>query len=155
MKTTAFYQKSISSLFFLAILSAANSIMAKDMSEVAILSHFETWPRATDEELEQLKGGFILPNGVHVDLSLVKSIYLNGVETFSSSLKFPDDGLILQNMGVDLGASALSSVIQNNLDNQLISAITELNVTISNLKALDLIDDSSRVFTDFIVPGVR
>lgn len=115
------------------------------------------WPRASDSELAQLRGGFLLPNGVNIDLSIEKIISLNGVETFSSFFQFPENGFLLQNgvgdLAPDLAASALNSIIQNNLDNQVISTINEINLEVSNLQNLDL-NDGSRVFTDQVVPNL-
>lgn len=115
------------------------------------------WPRASDSELALLRGGFMLPNGINIDFSIEKIISLNGVETFSSFFQFPENGFLLQNgagdLAPDLASAALNSIVQNNLDDQVISTINEINLEISNLQNLDL-NDGSRVFTDQIVPNL-
>lgn len=116
------------------------------------------WPRASDSELEQLRGGFLLPNGMNIEFSIERVMSLNGVETFSSFFQLPENGFLLQNgdgnmVVPDLAASALNSVIQNSLDDQVISTINDINLEISNLQDIDL-NDNSRVFTEQIMPNI-
>lgn len=95
---------------------------------------------------------------MNINISIEKITYLNGVETFNSFFQFPENGSLLQNgignLALDVAGPALGSVIQNNLDNQLIKTINEINLEISNLQNLDL-NHSSRVFTDFIMPNMH
>lgn len=113
--------------------------------------------RATDDELAQQRGGFTLPNGMVVNISLERLIFLNGIETASSFIQFPIDGVLIQNgsgnLGQDLVGSVIGSIIQNSLDNQSIKSINELNIEISNLQNLDL--RSSTVITDLIMPNLQ
>ncbi|WP_090719033.1 hypothetical protein [Nitrosomonas sp. Nm166] len=116
---------------------------------------FDSWPRATDRELEEQRGGFLLPNGVMIDISIEKVVSLNGVQTFASYFQFPDNNFFLLqngdgNITPDLSGSALASVIQNNLDNQIISTINTINLEISNLQNINL-NDGSRIFADHII----
>jgi len=103
---------------------------------------YDHWVRATDDELAQQRGGFVLPNGVTIDISLERTIFLNDVETISTFFQFPENGVLLQNGNENLApgsiGSSLSSVLQNNLDGQLIKAINELNIEISDLQNADL-----------------
>ena len=103
---------------------------------------YDHWVRATDDELAQQRGGFVLPNGVMIDISLERTIFLNDIETVSTFFEFPENGVLIQNgygnMVPDSISSPLSSVLQNNLDDQLIKAINELNIEISDLQNADL-----------------
>jgi hypothetical protein len=100
-------------------------------------SPLANWKAASDAELAESRGGFTLPNGMIIDVSLEKTIYLNGKESFSSVFQLPSNVALsqsgLQNLSQILTDSGLHSVIQNNLDNQIINAITEINITLRNL----------------------
>ncbi|HRQ05176.1 MAG TPA: hypothetical protein PK580_04350 [Nitrosomonas halophila] len=136
---------------------------AEGVGNVAYRSAFDSdnnWERATDDELDELRGGFILPNGVRIDLNLEKIVLLNGNELFSSYFQAPKDTLLLQNGIQNLVADSvitpsMGSFIQNTLDNQQIRTITEINIEISNLKNAEIINSDHRVFTDFIMPGLQ
>lgn len=161
MKIGCFYLKLLGIRFILAILlmaSMSNHIMAEKRIVEHDADHFNYWPRATDEELEQLRGGFILSNGVRIDLSLEKLVFLNDQAMHSSFFQLPKDGFLLQNgaenVVSDVVTPSLSSVIQNSLDDQVIRTVTEINIEVSNLQNLDL-NNNSRVFTDFVVPGLQ
>lgn len=100
-------------------------------------SSLTNWEVASDAELAELRGGFTLPNGMIIDFSLEKTIYLNGAKSFSSVFQLPNNIALsqngLQNLSQILADSGLRSVIQNNLDNQIINSITEINITLRNL----------------------
>lgn len=136
--------------------SFSNQVLADEsLNESASNNNiYANWARATDDELAQQRGGFMLPNGVIVDISLERIIFLNGVETISSYFQFSDNGVLLQNgsenMAPDSIGSALSSVIQNNLDDQAIKAINEFNIEISGLQNVDL--DNHTNTLDSILP---
>lgn len=99
---------------------------------------FTKWERATDSELDALRGGFVLPNGVNIDFSIEKVILINGVVASSTSFQLPQNMSELQNniqnVMPALQGSALSSVITNDLDNQTISTLNTINVELSNVK---------------------
>tara|TARA_R110002073_G_scaffold159066_1_gene314321 strand:- start:1415 stop:1903 length:489 start_codon:yes stop_codon:yes gene_type:complete len=154
-------QKIIKDIFiftFFGVVSFSSQVMAEvTLNPLHSFEKQDDWVRATDRELALQRGGFVLPNGVNINLSLEKTIFLNGVETFSSFFQLPENFSLLQNgnqnLTSDLGGSTLSSVIQNNLDNQAIKTINEFNIEVSNLQNLDL--KGSQVFTDLILPNVR
>lgn len=122
-----------------------------------LMDRYSNVIKATDEELAQQRGGFTLPNGMVVNISLERLIFLNGVETASSFIQFPVDGVLIQNgsgnLGQDLVGSVLGSIIQNSLDDQVIKSINELNVEISNLPKFDL--KSGAVISDLIMPTLQ
>ncbi len=158
----AIHQKIIEGIFFLMILEGSGlaycqSLADKALSEPLFIELHNHWTLATDSELAQQRGGFVLPNGVNINLSLEKIIFLNGVEASSSFFQLPENSSLIQNgnqnLASDLTGSALNAIIQNNLDNQVIKTINEINIEISNLQNIDL--NHSKVFTDFIMPNVQ
>jgi len=96
------------------------------------------WQIASNAELDSLRGGFTLPNGMVINFSLEKVIYRNGVEIFTSFFELPKNAQLVQNgnlnVAKDLSNSILNSAIQNNLDNQVIKTVNTINIDISNLK---------------------
>lgn len=125
-------------------------------SESDSIDVYDNWLRATDGELAQQRGGFMLPNGVTIDFSFERIISLNGVETFSSLLQFPENGLVLQNgshnLASDLAVSGLGHVIQNNLDNQVIKTLNEINIEIGNLQNIGLHNSHGHGSMNMILP---
>ncbi len=145
-------------LTLLVNLAVSGDILADTGSAGNIFSNqYSQLMRATDAELAQQRGGFTLPNGMVVNISLERLIFLNGIETASSFIQFPVDGVLIQNgsgnLGQDLVGSVIGSIIQNSLDDQSIKSINELNIEISNLQNLDL--KSSTVITDLIMPNLQ
>ncbi|WP_305907627.1 hypothetical protein Q9L42_014860 [Methylomarinum sp. Ch1-1] len=112
------------------------------------------WRKVSNAELDALRGGFALANGMVVDFSFEKIIYRNGVESFSSYLKLPENIPLIQNgslnFAADLTHSMLNSVIQNNLDNQVIRTVNTINIDISNLKNIN--HDMAGAFRNYILP---
>ena len=58
------------------------------------------------------------------------------------------------NQAQDLAMPELGSVIQNNLDNQVISTVTDINIAVSNLKNLNS-NSNGMVFNNLILPNMR
>lgn len=131
--------------------------LASDLSAEAD-SALTNWEIATDAELAQLRGGFTLPNGVTIDFSLEKTIYLNGEEAFSSFFQLPNNASLFQNDPQNianlLNESGLNSIIQNNIDNQVISAITQINITLANVGNLSR-DIAATTFRDLVQPNLK
>ncbi len=149
----------ISLLFIIITVSFSGQVWANEVlnKHFTINDISDGWVRATDDELAQQRGGFVLPNGMVIDISLERTILLNGVETISSFFQFPENGVLLQNGSENLVpdpiGSALSSVIQNNLDDQVIKAINEFNIELSNLENLDL--DNHHDGLDSVLPMLQ
>lgn len=160
------YQKFIKSLFiliFVGSLGLVCQVLAAEISNFSAYRYLndpiDSWSRASDSELEKQRGGFLLPNGVMIDISIEKVISLNGIETFSSYFQFPGNNYFLLQNGdgnimTDSNNSALASVVQNNLDDQIIKTMNTINLEISNLQNINL-NDGSRVFTDQIIPHIN
>lgn len=155
------YKSSASRKFVLAGLWIAvwviPGVYADEIPSISA-QQFDNWSRASDSELEQLRGGFALANGVNVNFSLDRVTYLNGVLVASTFFQLPDNVSLFQNGALnqapDLAGSALSSVIQNNVDNQIIRNMTDINIAVSNLKNMDL-NSGGMVFNNLILPNAH
>ena len=132
-------------------------VLADEMSN-STAHRFDNWDRASDSELDQLRGGFVLPNGVNIDFSLERITSINDGRVSSLFFQLPDNFSLIQNgtlnQAPDLALSGFGSVIQNNLDNQIIRTVTDINIAISNLKNLDS-NNSGMVFNNLILPNTQ
>ncbi len=163
MSASSLYKNSkILSIIFLLFVAVNVGIVGQVFADMALdneifVDRYRHLTRATDEELSQQRGGFILPNGMVVNISLERLIFLNGIETASSFIQFPIDGTLIQNgsgnLGQDLAGSVLGSIIQNSLDDQTIRNINEVNIEISNLQNTDL--KSGIFIDDLIMPTLQ
>ncbi len=122
---------------FSIFLSFSSTILANE-SDLYKSRFNKDWQIASNAELDSLRGGFTLPNGMIINFSLEKVIYRNGVEIFTSFFELPKNAQLIQNgnlnVAKDLSNSLLNSVIQNNVDNQVIRTVNTINIDISNLK---------------------
>ncbi|MDI1276457.1 hypothetical protein [Methylobacter sp.] len=162
MKTYKFnvYRKLMQVAFWIAVLGGSGlggQVLANDISNIAV-QRFNNWERASDTELGQLRGGFALPNGTNIDFSLERITSLNGSVVYSSSFQLPENVSLIQNGALnqapELTMSGLGSVVQNNLDNQVIRTVTDVNIAVSHLKNLDL-NNSGMIFNNFILPNAH
>lgn len=119
------------------------------------LSRLNSSPRASDEELAELRGGFTLPNGINVDFSIDRIVALNGIVTFATSFRLPETLSIVQNglnnLAPELVSPGLGSIVQNSLDNQFISSVNTINIELSNLKNLNV---NNMVFNAMVLPNL-
>ncbi len=140
-------------------LSFAYQALAVEVSNMAA-AQFDNWERASDSELDQLRGGFVLPNGMNIDFSMARITSLNGVVISSSLLQLPSNTVSLIQSGTlnqspDLVGIGLSPVIiQNNMDNQVIRNVTDINIGLSQLKSLSS-NNSGMFFNNYILPNAR
>lgn len=93
------------------------------------------------EELDQMRGGFLV-NGLQINFSLETATYVNGVLQAQSTLNGIEHSNLIQ-IGSGNAVSpeafkdtqALLTVIQNNLDSQVIQHFTALNMQVANTSA--------------------
>ncbi len=132
----------LSLVFFASLPQAAKICSASDWNDV---DSSAAWAAAEDAELDELRGGFVLDNGMVVDLSFATSVFINGQEQFSDRLILASDFSIdqLRGAAVNNGPNNFASshaamdnmtLIQNNLDNQIITMMRSIDIMISNLK---------------------
>jgi len=110
------------------------------------------WEKATDDELAEVRGGFMLANGVEVDFSFKRQILIDGEENYIMSYQLPK-GALFDSVGLnDLAQSnaLLSSVIQNNIDNRVISNITTFDVGLSGAREIATIANGQMDFRDLM-----
>lgn len=154
------YRKLIRLVLWLAVWVGSSfpcQALADETPDNTVL-RFDNWERASDDELDQLRGGFVSPNGIIIDFSLERITSLNGSVVSSSFFQLPDNAALFQNGSLnqspDLAGLGLSTVIQNNLDNQIIRTVTAINIAVSNLKNSDL-NNGGMVFNNLIQPNIR
>ena len=117
------------------------------------------WLALDDAALDALRGGFDIGNGLRVSFGFMRSIAINGEQVSQTSFHFPD----LQNITPDqariageamsqagviqvgrhnvvaasdaIAQSALSgaTIVQNSLNNQHISSLTEINTAVNSM----------------------
>jgi len=164
MKTTDFFpavRRMQLRLMLLALFCFMKQVHAGDINADSATQNVfhQAWERASDEELASLRGGFILPNGIQVDMSLEKFIHLNDVLVHSSSVHVPGEGVLLQAGGMNsvsgsVAVPQLSTFIQNTLDSQHIDALTKINIDISNVKGATASLGNHRMITDYLAPAL-
>lgn len=116
------------------------------------------WLAVSNAQLAVIRGGFDAGNGLVASFGIDRAIYVNGNLVTSTSVYIPDLSRITASQAVALAAAtntlnlvqngvgntfnpiSLSSgiattVIQNSLNNQAISSLTTLNVSVNTLNA--------------------
>lgn len=109
------------------------------------------WVAMAPQELERMRGGFLLPSGLLLSFGIERAVYVNGELIATTSINVPDiarmttdqaqalaglqDTMLVQigegNTYVPNGAGGV--VIQNTLNDQDIRALTTLNISTSTL----------------------
>jgi hypothetical protein len=145
-------------LFLAALMTKPYVTLANDSGRTSYHPSNEVqWYQVADSQLASLRGGFVLPNGIVVDISFEKRIFQNGVVTFSSYFESPENVFLVNdgdfNIAADLNDSILQSVIQNNLDGQTLTSISTINVGIKNLNNANLTLSNSDFYTRYVLPN--
>ncbi len=126
-------------LVIFAVMIKPSLVLATDNGYVSPqgLSNINQWEPVLDSKLAALRGGFVLPNGIIVNISFEKQVFQNGIETFNSYFQSPENLALVKNgefnIASKLDNSMIQSVIQNNLDNQTLHTINTINIDIENL----------------------
>ncbi|MFT7007749.1 MAG: hypothetical protein ACJAXJ_002286 [Colwellia sp.] len=128
----------IKSLIMVAFIIMVGSGSATSRDNIAFEQPVDTekWLQVSDTILAYSRGGFILPNGVIVDISFEKRIFRNGEETSSSYFETPSNLNLVKNGKLNIpGVSntLFQSIVQNDLDNQTLQTINNINIDIKNL----------------------
>lgn len=144
----------LSIIFFALALQAARLYAADDRSAT---DSGTDWTAAKDAELDELRGGFVLDNGMVIDFSLATSVFVNGQERFSDRFELANNLTLDQLRGaiVNNGPSNFAmtdaamnniAVIGNTLDNQAISLLRSVDITLSNIKNMSGFGQSGHGF---------
>jgi hypothetical protein len=124
---------SVISVLFLAICTYGTHALSAN--EFTAHTH---WEPVAESALAELRAGFVLGNGVVVDLNFQKSIFRNGELASYSYFQTPQDFALLSkdqfSLQSILPTNSLNTVLQNTLDNQTLLAITNIDITIKNLE---------------------
>jgi len=115
----------------------------------------EKWLKVSDTKLAHSRGGFILPNGVIVDISFEKRIFRNGQETSSSYFQTANNQNLVKNGKLNipgLSTTLFKSVIQNDLDNQVLQTINNINIDIKNLDDINLTPSDNQFYNLHSLP---
>jgi hypothetical protein len=123
----------LSVFIFLLIFS---SYVFSDENEFNKNRFSNEWKSASNAELDALRGGFSLGNGVVINFSLEKRIFKNGVESLAFFFDFPKNIPLAQIGALNLPTGFTNTIINNDLDNQAIRVINTINIDLSNLKNL-------------------
>ena len=115
----------------------------------------EKWLKVSDKKLAFSRGGFILSNGVIVDISFEKRMFRNGQETSSSYFQTANNQNLVKNGKLNipgLSNTLFKSVVQNDLDNQLLQTINNINIDIKNLDNINLTPSDSQFYNLHSLP---
>ena len=115
----------------------------------------EKWLKVSDTKLAFSRGGFILSNGVIVDISFEKRMFRNGQETSSSYFQTANNQNLVKNGKLNipgLSNTLFKSVVQNDLDNQLLQTINNINIDIKNLDNINLTPSDSQFYNLHSLP---
>ena len=122
-------------------------------------SDINQWHPVSDSILAHSRGGFMLPNGVVIDISFDKRILQNGDEKFHSFFQLPENIALIQDGQLDITSEInediMSTVIQNNLDNQTFQSINTINIDIKNVNNAARIFNNNGFFTQFVLPNMN
>lgn len=115
----------------------------------------DDWQPVSSDQLNGLRGGFDLDNGLKVSIGIERAVYVNGDLVTTSSLNIPDMSKItaeqanllrtatgtinvVQNgpgnsfQPRSVSPSSIATVIQNSLDNQSIKNLTVVDATVNS-----------------------
>lgn len=87
----------------------------------------DNWAPVAEDTLDEMRAGFVLDNGLIVDIQLSKQIFVNGA---------PQAHTTFDSMDTRLAAFAgndVNTLLQNTLNNQVLSTLTEIDISVSNL----------------------
>jgi hypothetical protein len=125
------------------IIAGSGLVSAASRDNIALEQSLDTekWLKVSDTRLAYSRGGFILPNGVIVDISFEKRIFRNGEETVSSYFQTPNNLNLIKNGKLNipgLSNTLFQSIVQNDLDNQTLQTVNNINIDIKNLNNINL-----------------
>lgn len=118
----------------------------------------DLWQPVSNSQLDSLRGGFVLPNGMIVNISIGKLVVNNGVEVYKSYFQSPDQQLSTNSgeisLTTELSEAMLHSVIQNDLDNQSIKVFNTINIDIKNISNDHLNLSNEGFFIRHVLPNI-
>lgn len=149
-------------IFFILIKSNLTLATTYERLDYKNTVNVSQWSVVSDTNLDKLRGGFVLPNGLIVNISFDKRILQNGDEIFHSFFQLPENINLTTNDEFDtsplLDNNTIQSIVQNHLDNQNISSISLINIDIKNFNnATQSFNSFNSIdfYTQFVLPNTR
>ena len=87
------------------------------------------WMPVSDKSLASLRGGFVLDNGLIVDIQVNKQLLINGEQV--SGFTYTTTDTLAEDVAAMMG-NQLNPIVQNQLNDQILSSITNIDISISN-----------------------
>ena len=133
------------------IMMGSGLVSAASRDNIALEQSLDTekWLKVSDTRLADSRGGFILPNGLIVDISFEKRIFRNGEETANSYFQTPSNLNLVKNGELNipgLSNTLFQSIIQNDLDNQTLQTVNNINIDIKNLNNINLTPSNDQFY---------
>lgn len=144
-----------------APVALASVQLPEDINAVAVVDQVDSgmtgWTAVSSDDLDQMRGGFDLGNGLEASFGIERAVYVNGNLVTSTSFNIPDIShittaqatamqdalgtLSLTQIGPNNtfdppkvpGQTTAATVIQNSLSNQNIQSITTINASVNSL----------------------
>jgi transcription termination factor NusB len=91
------------------------------------------WQQVSDKALAEIRAGFVLDNGLVVNIRLDKQLFVNG--ELVSQTYFDSADAMGQKLA-SFSGDELNTVLQNSLNDQVLSSVTQMDISISNLSAV-------------------
>lgn len=103
--------------------TASNMALAQNVDDLA-------WEQVPDSELGELRAGFVLDNGMVVNIRFDKQLFVNGDPV---SQTYFDSADAMGQQIASFSGDDLNTVLQNSLNDQVLSSVTQMDISISNL----------------------
>ena len=87
------------------------------------------WMPVSDKSLASLRAGFVLDNGLIVDIQVNKQLLINGEQV--SGFTYTTTDTLAEDVAAIMG-NQLNPIVQNQLNDQILSSITNIDISISN-----------------------
>lgn len=126
------------------------------------------WRNVTNQELDEIRGGYITDRGLPITFGYNETTTINGVTVVNKTFNFPgnlpsslkDLSTLIQNgTGNDFSPNSISkdlwlTVIQNSRDQQVISHQTTIDISLTNVNLFRNMNLSSSL-TQGMIRGMR
>ncbi len=129
-------------LLLLLISSISAPIFAQINSAVADISSaedaqtFEDLEAVDNQVLDKMRGGFVSPEGIKVDVGVGKAIFVDGMLQLQDSFTANNihfNGKSVSAVELQNIDSNVQTIIQNNIDNKTIQSFTVVDVNVKNV----------------------
>lgn len=124
-----------------------------------LVEHLQLGRAVSEEHLDRMRGGFVMPNGLRVDFGIERRVMLDDQEVYGLRLQYSggefsingsgaaslsDARAVALNLPASIGQVTVAGsglvlpalIIQNSLDGHAIRAVTTLQVEVNSLSVL-------------------